>query len=240
MGNWTVHEWPEASSTNDLARSLTPWSIARCDVQTSGRGRFNRPWIGAKGGLWVSFTVPLHDPGRTDWGQLPLLAGLALIDCLRSFNIQNARLRWPNDVLVGNSKLAGILVERPSKDMAIIGIGVNIANDVDALYGITKDPAISIGKLLSPCPDISDILKVLSQKIESRFLSFTQGGLAAISEDLKQAWMIYKEVTIQTDAGDMTGVFCGIDPSGNPAIKEKNGKITTISGHLINRLIENH
>ena len=58
-GDWTYHEWAEAFSTNDLARSLPPGHIAVCRVQTGGRGRFNRKWIGEEGGLWASFTVPL-------------------------------------------------------------------------------------------------------------------------------------------------------------------------------------
>ncbi|MCB5931671.1 hypothetical protein LJB63_20250, partial [[Eubacterium] rectale] len=80
-GDWTYHEWAEAFSTNDLARSLPPGHIAVCRVQTGGRGRFNRKWIGEEGGLWASFTVPLSAPADTaagvHWGHLPLVAGLA-------------------------------------------------------------------------------------------------------------------------------------------------------------------
>ena len=75
-GDWTYHEWAEAFSTNDLARTLPPRHIAVCRVQTGGRGRFNRQWIGEKGGLWASFTVPLDTPHEASseicWGHLPL------------------------------------------------------------------------------------------------------------------------------------------------------------------------
>ena len=126
-GDWTYHEWAEAFSTNDLARSLPPGHIAVCRVQTGGRGRFNRKWIGEEGGLWASFTVPLSAPEDTaagvHWGHLPLVAGLALFNMLRGMGLDSVRLRWPNDLLAGKSKLAGILVERPAENMAVIGIG---------------------------------------------------------------------------------------------------------------------
>lgn len=130
-------------STNDLARTLPPRHIAVCRVQTGGRGRFNRQWIGEKGGLWASFTVPLDTPHEASseicWGHLPLVAGVALLDMLRDMGIRNTRLRWPNDLLVGRSKLAGILVERPSDHMAVIGIGVNVFNDVAGIAGMVQD-----------------------------------------------------------------------------------------------------
>lgn len=252
MGKWQVHEWVEASSTNDLARHLAPWSIARCELQHSGRGRFNRPWIGAKGGLWCSFTVPLVTVGETsvnspasanaatpvNWGHLPLVAGLACLDMLEALGIANGRLRWPNDLMIGMSKLGGILVERPSADMAIIGIGINIANDTDSLIGKVAYPVASISRLLSPSPSLIEALDCLSQKIADRFTAFSQGGLAAIFQNLNQAWKEQKNVQILTDGHTYEGTFIGIDHAGNPLIRQENGTDLTVESHLINRLIE--
>lgn len=239
-GGWKAHEWAEASSTNDLARSLPPWSIALCEVQTSGRGRFNRPWIGAKGGLWSSFTVPL-DSGNPDvnWGHLPLVAGLALLDILSACGIANARLRWPNDLMIGECKLAGILVERPSENMAVIGIGINVCNDMDALAGKTKDCATSMARHLSDCPSLPSVLERLARQIRSRFNQFSDGGLASIFDDLKLAWKEQKAVTVDTDDKLYAGIFCGIDMNGNPVIQDENGRQTAIPSHLVNRLAEN-
>lgn len=240
-GGWKVHEWAEASSTNDLARDLPVWSIAKCRVQSAGRGRFNRPWIGAEGGLWSSFTVPLVPTGSAhiEWGHLPLVAGLALLDMLEALGIGHARLRWPNDVLIGEAKLAGILVERPSEHMAVIGIGVNISNDMAQLEGKVKDTPASLAQLLSPAPGIDDILGQLAESIKTRFIQFSEGGLPCIAADMEKAWKIEKEVIIQTDDGDFIGIFCGIDPRGNPVIREKSSRLAVIPAHLVNRLIEN-
>lgn len=241
IGKWTVHEWAEASSTNDLARVLPPWSIARCDAQTSGRGRFNRPWIGARGGLWSSFTVPLTPTGSVspEWGHLPLVTGLAVLDLLDSLGIPGGRLRWPNDLLVNRAKLAGILVERPSAEMAVIGIGINAHNNMEELQGKTKDPAVSIAHLTSIPPPLPDLLERLAHTLALRFEQFAAHGLAALTNDLQRAWNGERMVTIQTDGGDTTGLFTGIDNSGNPVLRDENGSLNTIPAHLVNRLVEN-
>ena len=59
---------------------------------------------------------------------------------LRGMGLDSVRLRWPNDLLAGKSKLAGILVERPAENMAVIGIGINVFNDVASIAGEIKDP----------------------------------------------------------------------------------------------------
>ena len=87
-------------------------------------------------------------PRKSAGGICPSSQGLALLDMLRDMGIRNARLRWPNDLLVGRSKLAGILVERPSDHMAVIGIGVNVFNDVTGIAGMVQDPP---ARLVRPC-----------------------------------------------------------------------------------------
>ena len=115
---WTVKEVEECESTFNIARKLQPWTVVSAKKQTRGRGRFNRAWFGNEGGLWVTYNLPLDPSVNRHWGVLPLVAGAAVIEALKNYNIKNLRLRWPNDVLAGRSKLAGILVERPSATMA--------------------------------------------------------------------------------------------------------------------------
>ena len=86
------------------------------------------------------------------WGHLPLVAGLALFNMLRGMGLDSVRLRWPNDLLAGKSKLAGILVERPAENMAVIGIGINVFNDVSSIAGEIKDPPARLADLVRDCP----------------------------------------------------------------------------------------
>lgn len=241
-GDWTYHEWAEAFSTNDLARSLPPGHIAVCRVQTGGRGRFNRKWIGEQGGLWASFTVPLASPAdaaaAVHWGHLPLVAGLALLNMLRGMGLDSARLRWPNDVLTGKSKLAGILVERPSAHMAVIGIGINIFNDVAGIAGMVQDPPARLADLLPDCPPIHQVMASLGSHLNRVFSAFSQGGIPAIQDSLAEAWAEPRPVTIATDDEIINGIFTGIDDQGNPVLSLPAGCRRTIPAHLVNRLTE--
>lgn len=244
-GKWTVCEWAEASSTNDLARNLPPWSIARCDFQSSGRGRFNRAWFGGKGGLWTSFTLPLNPdaPPTVNWGHLPLLAGLATLDMLGTLEIKSARLRWPNDILVGKSKLAGILVERPAPEMAVLGIGINVFNDIQSLAGQVKDTPARIADLTADltteAPSLDQLVRLLADCIDARFSAFKTDGLAAIADDLVCAWKEFLPVTVLTDDENISGIFTGISEDGSPILSLPDGNKRTIPSHTINRLVEN-
>lgn len=241
-GDWTFHEWAEAFSTNDLARALPPRHIAVCRVQTGGRGRFNRKWIGEEGGLWASFTVPLTTPAETSaevrWGHLPLVAGLALLNMLRDMGITSARLRWPNDLLVDGSKLAGILVELPSEDKAVIGIGVNIFNDVAGISGLVQDPPARLADLLPDCPSVHEIMASLALHLDRVFSVFSRGGIPALQGALAAAWAHPRPVSILTDDEIIRGIFTGIDDQGNPVVSLPAGGSRTVPAHLVNRLTE--
>ncbi len=241
FGNWTFHEWAEAFSTNDLARAYGPWHIAVCKVQTGGRGRFNRRWIGQEGGLWASFNVPLDDkksPSDVNWGHLPLVAGLALLNMLRGMGVNAARLRWPNDLLVGHSKLAGILVERPAANMAVIGIGINAHNDVTAIAAEVKDPPARLADLTENCPPVTELMVSLALHLESVFNRFTQGGLSALKHEISLAWAGERPVTLYLDEETVAGSFRGIDDQGNPMIILSDGSMRAVPAHLVIRLIE--
>ena len=109
-------------------------------AENEARGTGGADSVGVYVTLVGVYNLPL-DPGvKRHWGVLPLVAGAAVIEALKDFHIQGLRLRWPNDVLVGRAKLAGILVERPSANMASIGIGVNMFNNLNSLNGLTIDP----------------------------------------------------------------------------------------------------
>lgn len=240
FGKWTVHDWAEASSTNDLARHLSPWHIARCEFQSNGRGRFNRTWFGSPGGLWASFNVPLEprDASLVHWGHLPLVAGLALLDMLDGLSVSEARLRWPNDLLVGKSKLAGILVERPRLDMAVIGIGVNISNDIVSLKGKVQDPPTRLADKLSICPGVEEVTELLALSLEKEWEIFSISGLSGILTRLNNSWGSSRLVSVLTDDETVSGIFEGITGDGSPILTLPDGTRKTISALAVNRLVE--
>jgi BirA family biotin operon repressor/biotin-[acetyl-CoA-carboxylase] ligase len=119
----------ETGSTSERARALAlagapHGTVVTAGRQTAGRGRQGRAWSSPPGSLSLSLVLRGHD------ALLPLRTGLAVADVAGP----EARVKWPNDVLVEGGKVAGVLAEgRPQEGWAVVGIGVNVAVDEAAL-----------------------------------------------------------------------------------------------------------
>ncbi|MFA5891478.1 MAG: biotin--[acetyl-CoA-carboxylase] ligase [Actinomycetota bacterium] len=119
-------------STNDDARELAQADAPHLSVvvareQTAGRGRLARAWVSEPGeGLTISWvlrpTLPLES-----WPLIPLIAGVAVARAVRAETGVQVVLKWPNDVLVENRKLGGILAEAALPDFVVVGLGLNLA-----------------------------------------------------------------------------------------------------------------
>ena len=122
-----VHVFSAVTSTNDVARRLAGErepAIVVADVQTRGRGRFAREWHSPEGGLWSSFLLFPELPADR-LGLITLVAGLAVTRTLETQVGLQSELLWPNDVMIGGRKVAGILSESRGSAV-IVGIGVNV------------------------------------------------------------------------------------------------------------------
>ena len=133
---WTsVSIVPSTGSTNAdlLSRGGPEGQVLVAESQTAGRGRMGRSWISAPGAS-LTFSMLLRPSSvpaaRRGW--LPLMTGVAVACAVRDVSGVAASLKWPNDVLAGSRKLAGILAEQ-SGDAVVIGVGLNVATPSDAL-----------------------------------------------------------------------------------------------------------
>lgn len=128
---WRVEVLPETGSTNAVvaqrARAGEPAGlVAVAEAQTAGRGRLDRSWTSPpRAGL--TFSVLLRpDLPPAQWPWLPLWGGLAVAEALRARAGVEAELKWPNDVLVDDRKLCGLLAEVPTPGALVLGIGLNV------------------------------------------------------------------------------------------------------------------
>jgi len=234
---WKFEHFELLESTNETARQHAAGSVIVAEVQTAGRGRMGRHWYSAKGGLWCSFVI---DPCAyaQGWRSLPLVAGAALHSLLHAKGLEKARLRWPNDLLVGRSKLAGILVEAPAADKAIIGIGVNISNRLDSVASNLHDPPISLAQLLKPVPEPRVFLQELAEVLSQKLQVYAREGLAGLADELHLAWQGEREVEIEMGQQSRRGSFIGVDDAGNPILRDVTTKVAAVSGAHITRLRE--
>ncbi len=127
-----VFRFEKVGSTQDVAREIlereSPPFAVIASVQLSGRGREGRSWLSPLGGFWA--TIALEKVSK-----LQFRASLAIIDSCEFFGVKTY-VKWPNDVVVGKRKLAGVLVESEGK-VKLLGVGVNVNNDPPIPFAIS-------------------------------------------------------------------------------------------------------
>ncbi len=234
---WEILHAAVVDSTNDRAAALPAWSCLVADRQRAGRGRTGRAWVSDPGGLWCSAVVPTPTPAA-QWTALPLVAGLAAIQAVAALGVQGQRLRWPNDIMIGNRKLAGILVERFHEDRVVVGMGVNISNDP-----AREDPSLSgipirLVDLLRTPPVRDRLLAAILGRLRTLHGRFQAGGLAAIIDELNALWDEPREVVLDTQDGSRAGRFAGIDSAGNLRLANPDGSTAVYAATQVRLLRE--
>jgi BirA family transcriptional regulator, biotin operon repressor / biotin---[acetyl-CoA-carboxylase] ligase len=228
-GLWTAVEVVASTgSTNAdlLARGGPEGQVLVAEEQTAGRGRAGRAWV-SEPGASLTFSVLLRPasvpPALRGW--LPLLTGVAVAAAVRSVAGVAAVLKWPNDVLVGDRKLAGILAEQsPAGDAVVVGVGLNVATPEDALpvspNGLPATSLLVEGAEVAREPLLAGILRCL----EREYLAFradpdpARSGLLA--EYTAACATLGRTVRVELPAGRLLiGPAEGIDRGGRLLVR---------------------
>ncbi len=235
---WWLNSHEHLGSTSDLARGLTAWNAVMARTQNSGRGRFGRRFVSDAGGLWISAVLPA-DGGMERWGGFSLVVGQHLLTMLEHLGVNQARLRWPNDLMVENKKLAGILIEQGSHDHLTVGLGLNVTN-----APWNEDPALietstRLADCLSDPPQIDHLATLVLDALSDAHAAISRDGLAPAIAALNQHWNPPRAVTIDLfDGTTICGAFTGLDPSGNLLLLQNQNQLSTLPHHHVHRLHE--
>ena len=219
---------PEIGSTNTellalASHSPDEWpdfSVLLTDNQTAGRGRLDRSWVANPGdALAVSVLLRPQAFDITRFGWLPLMAGLAMTNCVQSLIYEaEVSLKWPNDVLVNGEKISGILAEvLPTGDGVVIGAGLNLRQTKLALPVPT---ATSLALHEVEGFELDDILVRYLASLRRLYKQFSDvsgdaeaSGLR--SEVLEASSTIGSQVLVQLpDGSEFTGKAAGLDNDG--------------------------
>ena len=166
---WSLHFEPVCESTQDLARAAADggadegWTVVT-DLQHSGRGRQGHTWV-APAGQALLMSVVLR-PAVDVLPKLPLLAAIAVAGGIESVAGLAPDLNWPNDVLLRDHKLAGILLERTGNAAVLLGIGVNVNQARDDLPQDATSLAVELGRAVERERLLAAILNDLSNAYE--------------------------------------------------------------------------
>jgi BirA family biotin operon repressor/biotin-[acetyl-CoA-carboxylase] ligase len=234
---WTsVRFVASTGSTNaDLLAAGGPeGQVLAAEEQTAGRGRAGRTWV-SRPGASLTFSVLLRPasvpPAARGW--LPLLTGVAVAAGVRSASGVSAMLKWPNDVLVGDRKLAGILAEQSQDGAAVVvGVGLNVTTGERELP--VSPTGLSPTSLLVEGADVGReaVLAEILRSLERWYLAFTadpdpvgSGLLARYREDCAT---LGRQVRVQLPAGrELAGVAEDVDAAGRLLVRPPGAAVAT-------------
>jgi len=216
-------------STMDVARVLADrgaegGTVVVAESQNRGRGRLSREWFSPRGGIYFTLILrpeitPVYAP------RLNLMASVAVARTLRNLLGLDARLKWPNDVLIEGRKVCGILAEMGAEMDAVkfinIGVGIN-ANLSIARYG---EKAASLKDFKGTQVSRKDILDSLLKELFRQQSLLTTGDLLEEWKSLSDT--LNREVRIETIGGEIAGRAVDIDSNGALVIKGKDGSLKT-------------
>lgn len=217
-GAFELRTIAETGSTNDDLLTLARGGAAeglwlRAERQSGGRGRQGRTWQSPPGNLYASTLVRLR-PGDPAAPSLALAAAVALHETATLYRAPVA-IKWPNDLVAGGAKLAGILLER-ADDAVVIGFGVNLVHAPD----LPDRPTTSLAALTGTAPEPATFAEALAE-IFARWLGRWRGeGLAPV----RAAWLAAAHpvgTALSTPAGD--GLFEGLTESGSLRLRLADG-----------------
>ena len=225
-----IHYFSELSSTMDTAKELArkncpDFTVVIAGRQTSGRGRLNRQWVSDGGGLYFTMVLRPNIPVALS-SRMNFLASLTMAHVLREKYQIEAAVKWPNDILVKERKLSGMLSELEAEADRVffinIGMGINVNNDPTEI----EPGATSLKKLMGR--EISRI------RLLSRFLDEFEDRLNnvdfenVISEWKKYSVTLQRQVKIVTQREVSEGLALDVDENGALVIELADGAQKTI------------
>ena len=190
--------------------------------QTAGRGRMGRRWEASAGGIYM--TVLLKPQEVKDISALTLVTGLAVAEV-----IQDAQIKWPNDIILNGKKVAGILLETKitgKNGVIAVGIGIN-ANNTEFSEEIS-DKATSIFLQTGKRQDETALVIGVYEKLLEIYERFLKGFDNIREEYVKKCIMLNREITVITDSGSRRMFAVGIGKNGE-LIAEADGKQEAIN-----------
>jgi BirA family biotin operon repressor/biotin-[acetyl-CoA-carboxylase] ligase len=166
-----------------LDSALPEGAVAVTEHQTAGRGRHGRSWV-APPGTALLCSVLLRPPAGRRAAELSLVAGLAVAEALDEATGARAQLKWPNDVLVGERKVCGILAEL--RGHVVLGIGINVSQEETELPQHAPTPAGSLLTATGRAPDRAQLLASILERLERRYHEWLVGGLPALHGEITE------------------------------------------------------
>ncbi|GAQ17426.1 bifunctional protein BirA [Oceanobacillus picturae] len=247
IGKEIIHK-PTVTSTqvvaHQAARDNSPHgTVVIADEQSSGRGRMERVWHSKKGkGVWMSIILRPNIPPYMA-PQLTLMTATAIAEVLDQYDGIQPKIKWPNDILIQNKKVAGILTEMQAEQdriqYVVVGIGLNVNQDNTEIPDAIHYRATSLKMETEKEWPIIELVQKILEGLEKEYESFLKKGFG----DVKSKWENYgfrigEMISLHSGTEKKEAVFLGIAEDGALLIESSKGEAEKIYSAEIDWFVE--
>ena len=234
-----VHVFEEIDSTNSEARRIIESGapgvhLVVSDSQTAGRGRRGRAWVSPAGGLYLSLTFPMPGDIR-ELQALSLVAAISMRQSLDEWSLKAIRLKWPNDILIDDKKIAGILLElqrTKGVNQIIFGIGINYSLSAGQKADIDQ-PAIDLLEITEALPSRDQVITKICTNLLQNVERFIKNGFSPF----KLIWNEYDQylgsrIVVKDGKSEKNGKSLGVNEKGELMLATEYGEELIAGGEV--------
>ena len=230
--NYHYLHFDEIDSTNNYLKNscqlLDNFTFVSADYQSKGKGRNDRVWESLKD-LNLMFSILIKDPKLLNESKaLSLMTAVEIAKLLESYHINNVSIKWPNDVLVNDKKICGILLEGQLPNYLVIGVGLNV-NQKEFPSNLRR-PATSVSNELNKDLDLEVIKETLFPSIINNFNKLNKDEY--LSYFKQHNYLLNKRVKVNINQQLFIGEVVGIDDNFNIQILSHDLLLHVDSGEL--------
>jgi len=233
-----IHFYQEVTSTNDVAKKFVDndspdGTVIIAEKQTAGRSRKHGDWVSPEGGIWMTMILR-PDVSLVEASKLTIVTGVALAKTLHDhFNV-NAGIKWPNDILINDKKICGILTEAIADydqiKAILVGVGMDVNVDEADIPDYLKNTATSVKEELDIELKRADILNVFFKIFEQYYEDFKKGNIKPIiSEWRRLSSTTGNRVKVYKQNKAMIADAVGIDNQGALIVELDDGSLEKIT-----------
>ncbi len=224
---WFGKDLAEQGSLEDLHGM-----VIIAEEQTGGVGRMGRAWVSPSGGIWITIILTPEVP-IDHLFMLTLAGSVSVARVLRKMFDIGALIKWPNDIIIGDKKVAGILLELGAEGTEVkyclVGMGIDANISVNDLNESIRSMITSISHEVDHDVDRAALLAAILKEFEVRYDMIAQGEYDAVIREWKNfSSTIGRRVRINTLKNSFEGEAIDIDPSGALVVRKDNGKIEKV------------
>ncbi len=241
-----IYYFPELESTNIAAKEkalhraegMSEGTLIIAERQSAGKGRLGRKWFSPAGGIWLSIILyPQLSPSYIS--RITLMTAVATVKALENYTLIKPKIKWPNDILINEKKISGILTEISAEldiiNWLVVGIGINVNIDHREFPEDIQENTISLKEALG-----KEVLRVkLAQTFLQEFEKYYDKLKRKEFPSILREWKLYSHTLgkkIRVDMGEkiITGEAIDINEEGVLILKKEDGElIKIISGTIL-------